>query len=177
LDTQRPSLADACMKFAASHPSGLEVELAGITGERNLYQLPGRQAITCRVGRQATAADDALVQLAAVLAAGGQVLWPKNSQTQAWRDRLPKAVQEQVWLENLDAASPHPSPCWLVHASPQELQALVAEAASCSGPIVSLIALQPGEVRIPLHQLMVERSISTNTAAAGGNASLMMAAA
>ena len=177
LDTQRPSLADACMKFAVIHPSGLEVELAGITGESNLYQVRGRQAITCRVGRQATAEDDALVQLAAVLAVGGQVLWPKNSQTQAWRDRLPKAVQERVWLESLDAASPHPSPCWLVHASTQELEALVAKAASRSGPIISFIALQPGEVRIPLHQLMVERSISTNTAAAGGNASLMMAAA
>lgn len=177
LDTQRPSLADACMKLAASHPSGLEVELMGIAGERNRYQLRGRQAITCRVGRQATAEDDALVQLAAVLAVGGQALWSENNQTQAWRDRLPKTVQGSVSLEDFGAASPQPSPCWLVHASTPDLEDLVAEAASRLGPIISFVALEPGEVRIPLHQLMVERSISTNTAAAGGNASLMMLAA
>ena len=38
-------------------------------------------------------------------------------------------------------------------------------------------ALQAGTAQVPLARLVGERSISTNTAAAGGNASLMMLAA
>jgi RHH-type proline utilization regulon transcriptional repressor/proline dehydrogenase/delta 1-pyrroline-5-carboxylate dehydrogenase len=118
--------------------------------------------------------DDLLVQLAAVLAVGGQAIWPENEQSQSLRNRLPKAVQEWVKLESLEGVSSRSSQCWLVHASRQDLEALIAAAASRPGSIVSLIALQPANDRIPLHLLMVERSISTNTAAAGGNASLMM---
>jgi RHH-type proline utilization regulon transcriptional repressor/proline dehydrogenase/delta 1-pyrroline-5-carboxylate dehydrogenase len=42
-----------------------------------------------------------------------------------------------------------------------------------SGAIVSLTAMAPGDAAVPLARLVSERSISTNTAAAGGNASLM----
>ena len=36
-----------------------------------------------------------------------------------------------------------------------------------------MTALQPGTTDIPLERLMIERALSVNTAAAGGNASLM----
>ena len=41
------------------------------------------------------------------------------------------------------------------------------------GPIVGVTALPEGESGIPLERLVVERALSVNTAAAGGNASLM----
>ncbi len=41
------------------------------------------------------------------------------------------------------------------------------------GAIVSLTSMKPGSDEIPLPRLIVERSISINTAAAGGNTSLM----
>jgi len=41
------------------------------------------------------------------------------------------------------------------------------------GPIVGVTAMQPGAVDIPLERLLIERALSVNTAAAGGNASLM----
>lgn len=41
------------------------------------------------------------------------------------------------------------------------------------GAIVGLTALAPGESAMPLERLTFERSLSINTAAAGGNASLM----
>lgn len=53
-------------------------------------------------------------------------------------------------------------------------EALAAELARWPGPIVTLTALLPGDAQVPLQRLITERSISTNTAAAGGNASLMM---
>ncbi|KAH1281710.1 hypothetical protein KXX11_004149 [Aspergillus fumigatus] len=41
------------------------------------------------------------------------------------------------------------------------------------GPIVGVRAFAPGDADIPLESLVVERALSVNTAAAGGNASLM----
>ena len=41
------------------------------------------------------------------------------------------------------------------------------------GPIVGLTVLRPGATDVPLARLLTERSTSVNTAAAGGNASLM----
>jgi RHH-type proline utilization regulon transcriptional repressor/proline dehydrogenase/delta 1-pyrroline-5-carboxylate dehydrogenase len=42
-----------------------------------------------------------------------------------------------------------------------------------AGPIISVRAFSSGETSIPLESLVVERALSVNTAAAGGNASLM----
>ena len=41
------------------------------------------------------------------------------------------------------------------------------------GPVVSVERLAPGDPAVPLGRLVVERSVSINTAAAGDNASLM----
>ena len=53
------------------------------------------------------------------------------------------------------------------------LQAVLAAIAARPGPIVGVTALALGDTAIPLERLVVERSLSINTAAAGGNASLM----
>ena len=52
-------------------------------------------------------------------------------------------------------------------------QQVAAALAQRSGPIVGLTALEAGDWRVPLERLVLERSLSINTAAAGGNASLM----
>ena len=49
----------------------------------------------------------------------------------------------------------------------------IAPGPACVQPIVSLTGLTPGDARVPLERLVIERSLSINTAAAGGNASLM----
>lgn len=53
---------------------------------------------------------------------------------------------------------------------------LVEEArlATRPGPIVGIQRLVPGEGGVRLERLHIERALSINTAAAGGNASLMM---
>ena len=61
----------------------------------------------------------------------------------------------------------------LLHGSPEDALALAAQLAAQPGPIVTLTALPPGTTDVPLARLVTERSVSTNTAAAGGNASLM----
>jgi RHH-type proline utilization regulon transcriptional repressor/proline dehydrogenase/delta 1-pyrroline-5-carboxylate dehydrogenase len=120
----------------------------------------------------AQSVDDLLTQTAAVLASGGTALWPDAQAS--LRAQLPTQVQAQVVLQDnalndgtveLDAV--------LHHGDAASLQAVCAALAHRAGPIVGVTALQPGAVEIPLERLLIERALSVNTAAAGGNASLM----
>jgi RHH-type proline utilization regulon transcriptional repressor/proline dehydrogenase/delta 1-pyrroline-5-carboxylate dehydrogenase len=61
----------------------------------------------------------------------------------------------------------------LHHGSQAALAALCEALAARPGPIVGVAALAPGDAAVPLERLVTERSVSVNTAAAGGNASLM----
>jgi RHH-type proline utilization regulon transcriptional repressor/proline dehydrogenase/delta 1-pyrroline-5-carboxylate dehydrogenase len=61
----------------------------------------------------------------------------------------------------------------LHHGDAASRIALAQRIAGRAGPIVGIVALDAGSADIPLQRLLVERSISINTAAAGGNASLM----
>jgi RHH-type proline utilization regulon transcriptional repressor/proline dehydrogenase/delta 1-pyrroline-5-carboxylate dehydrogenase len=156
LEAQRPRQAHATWRT-----------LPGPTGEANLYTVTGREQVLCLADDDA----DRLTQLAAVLAAGGQAVWP--AQCSSLYDRLPAAVRNAIVLANdwrdahvhLDAA--------LHHGDAASRQTLLKTLAERPGPIVALTTLNPGERRIPLERLWLERSLSINTAAAGGNASLM----
>ncbi|WP_348708651.1 trifunctional transcriptional regulator/proline dehydrogenase/L-glutamate gamma-semialdehyde dehydrogenase [Acidovorax soli] len=162
------ALAGHCQRFAQQTPSGTARTLPGPTGERNVYTLAPRARVLCL----AQSADDLLAQTAAVLASGGTALWPCAQA--ALRARLPTLVQAQVMLQDntlndgtleLDAV--------LHHGDAPSLQAVCKALARRPGPIVGVTALQPGAADIPLERLLIERSLSVNTAAAGGNASLM----
>ena len=61
----------------------------------------------------------------------------------------------------------------LLHGGAARRREVAAQLAQRSGPIVLLHAFDADDAAIPLQQLVVERSLSVNTAAAGGNASLM----
>ena len=166
----RLPLAHQCARLASCNLAGLEALLPSPTGERNVYRVQARARVLCRVGTQASAEEDLLTQIAAVLAVGSRALL--STQAAALRAQLPAVVQAELLLgEDLQAEAA------LVHAAPHEVLALAATLATQSGPIVTLSALQPGDTQVPLARLVCERSISTNTAAAGGNASLMTLAA
>jgi RHH-type proline utilization regulon transcriptional repressor/proline dehydrogenase/delta 1-pyrroline-5-carboxylate dehydrogenase len=80
-------------------------------------------------------------------------------------------VQCCISLEDL--SQPSPVDAALLHADEATAMYWQAQLAQRPGAIVTLTALRPGDVAVPLARLVSERSISTNTAAAGGNASLM----
>jgi RHH-type proline utilization regulon transcriptional repressor/proline dehydrogenase/delta 1-pyrroline-5-carboxylate dehydrogenase len=61
----------------------------------------------------------------------------------------------------------------LHHGSPDALRSVCEQLARRPGPIVAATALPPGSTEVPLERLVIERALSVNTAAAGGNASLM----
>ena len=164
-------LAHTCAQFAAASPAGLEAVLRGPTGERNVYRVQAKTQVLCLTGEQVSAEADRLVQLAAVLAVGSHAVWPRTAE--GLRQRLPVAVQNAITLQDSGSPGPAPVHAALLHADAPTTLRTQALLAQWPGAIVTLTAMAPGESAVPLARLVSERSISTNTAAAGGNASLM----
>jgi RHH-type proline utilization regulon transcriptional repressor/proline dehydrogenase/delta 1-pyrroline-5-carboxylate dehydrogenase len=166
----RLPLAHTCTRFAAAGAAGFEAVLNGPTGERNVYRLRARHRVLCLTGDQASAEEDRLTQLAAVLAVGSRAVWPSSQEALAYS--LPDEVRPYIDIVS-DPLS-EPIEVALIHADKLRCQQAADYIARRQGPIVTLAALRPGNREIPLARLLTERSISTNTAAAGGNASLMI---
>ncbi|HLT27615.1 MAG TPA: trifunctional transcriptional regulator/proline dehydrogenase/L-glutamate gamma-semialdehyde dehydrogenase [Zeimonas sp.] len=169
-EPQLRALGDVCAALARATPLERPFVLGGPTGERNTWWLTARRAVL------GVARDDAdrLFQLAHAIAAGAPLLWPEDRGAHALSASLPEAVRafvrvvEDVDTCRFDAA--------IVHGSDDEIRHWSVRLAQRDGPIVALLACTPGDRRrgaIALERLFVERTLSVNTVAAGGNASLM----
>ncbi len=165
--TNRAELAENCRRFAQQSSSGVTLVLRGPTGERNTYTLLPREAVLCLADDEA----DRLVQLAAILAVGSQAIWPV--QAEVLRAALPATVQQRIVLAQDWTALTVTFDAVLLHGTEAQLQAVCATLAARPGPIIGVQRLVPGASDVNLDRLVVERSLSVNTAAAGGNASLM----
>jgi RHH-type proline utilization regulon transcriptional repressor/proline dehydrogenase/delta 1-pyrroline-5-carboxylate dehydrogenase len=166
----RAVLATAVREALAASPAGRWRSLPGPTGEANLYAVLPREHVLC-LAPDGEAGDAARLQLlAAVLAVGATAVWPADAQALA--ARLPELVRERILLaQDPWAAGVHLDA--VLHAGPAaELPALQQRLAARPGAIVGLTHVPPGAAA-PLERLVQERSLSLNTAAAGGNASLM----
>ncbi len=167
IDSAREGLAKVSQRFAAQSRSGVTCTLSGPTGERNAYTLLPRDAVLCLADDDA----DRLVQLAAVLAVGSQAVWPLS--TRPLFEQLPPEVRDCIVLAEDWTSS---SVCFdtvLHHGSSAALQQVSRRVAARPGPIVGVEGLAQGDTEVRLERLVVERALSVNTAAAGGNASLM----
>ncbi|KOP57503.1 transcriptional regulator [Pseudomonas coronafaciens pv. porri] len=167
--SQNAELDALCSQYAEQSQSGITRQLAGPTGERNSYAILPREHILCLADDEA----DLLIQLAAVLAVGGSAVWPETDVGKPLRARLPKEVQARIklvldWKKDevtIDAV--------LHHGDSDQLRAICQQIARRNGAIVGVNGLSHGETSVPLERLVIERALSVNTAAAGGNASLM----
>ena len=81
------------------------------------------------------------------------------------REQIALAEDWQSPLVHFDAV--------LHHGDAAELREVCAVLARRPGAIVGIQSLADGESELVLERLVIERSVSVNTAAAGGNASLM----
>ena len=165
----RLPLAQQCARFAAESPAGLARRLDGPTGERNVYRVLPRE----RVLGLADTDNDRLTQLAATLAVGAQAVWPADAASGALHDSLPPDVRARIVLAADWQAPAIAFDAVLHHGDRADRLALAAALAQRPGPLVTLVALAPGDPAVPLERLVMERALSVNTAAAGGNASLM----
>jgi RHH-type proline utilization regulon transcriptional repressor/proline dehydrogenase/delta 1-pyrroline-5-carboxylate dehydrogenase len=152
---------------------GVSQELSGPVGERNLYLLQPRG----RVLSLAHSVFGGLVQLGAILATGNEaVMEPANPATPYLAD-LPAKISARIQTV-ADWRVAGPLAALLYEGDTAGLQRVNREAAQLDGPIVvvqgaSSDGLAAGSEDYSLELLLSEVSISTNTAAAGGNAKLM----
>ena len=166
--TGRSALAASCQAFAAQSPAGLSLALPGPTGERNVYSVLPRACTGCLAEQE----GDLLTQLAAVLAVGSHALWEGKAAARL-REQLPAPVQQCISLPATGVLQAPELDVVLQHAGGADLQRSGEVLAKRAGPIVLMHGSAPGETMIALDRLVLERSLSVNTAAAGGNASLM----
>ena len=167
----RADLVQACDRAAAQSPTGPWRALLGPTGEANLYAVLPRERVLCLAPAGAEGDAARLLQLAAVLAVGSRALWPADAR--ALCDRLPPQVRERVALAQ-DWTGEAADFDAVLHAGPDDhLLAVLATLAARRGPIVGVTRWPADTDALPLERLVIERSLSLNTAAAGGNASLM----
>ena len=161
----RAELAQACQDHAENACSLANVQLPGATGEDNRYSLQPRAQVLCLASND----DDLLLQLAALLAVGSRAVWPASHS--ALQRLLPASVAARIdGVE--DWRSGQASYQLVMHqGDDQSLRAVCIKMAERGGEIVSVQTSLDG--RWPLERLVFERSLSINTAAAGGNASLM----
>jgi RHH-type proline utilization regulon transcriptional repressor/proline dehydrogenase/delta 1-pyrroline-5-carboxylate dehydrogenase len=165
--SRHPRVADACMSLAQAARPDASAVLAGPTGERNVYSVAPRTAVRCLAANDA----DRLVQLAAVLAVRSRAIWPLSAQDLL--AQLPGEVQGFVALAS-DWTSPGVAyDSVLLHGSTEELAQVQQQLSRREGAVVSVERLNFGEIEVPVERLVIERALSVNTAAAGGNASLM----
>ncbi|HWV12277.1 MAG TPA: L-glutamate gamma-semialdehyde dehydrogenase, partial [Sphingobium sp.] len=148
-------------QYAAASSLGTEVILPGPVGESNLYSLHPRGLIWMKP----TTRHGLFEQMAAVLATGNRGLVAN-----ALPDDLPRDVAA-AFSGTIDG----PCSVMLVEGDELAVARAVAEAAAAPGPIISVHAAEQDQpLAYHCDWLLEELSISINTTAAGGNASLMM---
>ena len=159
--------AERCIADMARSALGARVELPGPVGERNVYALRPRG----RIAALAAGPAGLRVQVGAILATGNVAVVERAAA--AALAGVPAEVAAQV----LTVADWHAVPGLrgvLFEGETDALLALSRRIAGRDGPILALQAVRAAEREdYDLVRLLEECSVSTNTAAAGGNASLM----
>jgi RHH-type proline utilization regulon transcriptional repressor/proline dehydrogenase/delta 1-pyrroline-5-carboxylate dehydrogenase len=161
----RNGLDKAAARFAGLlevTPFAVEQELPGPVGERNLYCTEARGGVLCVAEDQ----DELLHQIGAAIATGNRAYIAPGA--------LPAPPGSMSgWI--IETTDPHQEDvsAVLFSGTGGAAQALCQAVADRDGHIVPVHVAQPNG-HYPLEWLIQERSISTNTTAAGGNANLMM---
>ncbi|WP_339852382.1 trifunctional transcriptional regulator/proline dehydrogenase/L-glutamate gamma-semialdehyde dehydrogenase [uncultured Nisaea sp.] len=169
----RTTEADMAAAYIARSPLGTDLDLPGPVGERNRYLIHPKG----RVAAIAQGEAGLLRQIAAILAAGDEAVLQQNAAASALVGSLPGDLKDRVhltkdWHAELDLAA------ILFEGDADALISVQKQAADRDGPLVGVQGVSPaglasGREDYCLDWLVEEQSISINTAAAGGNASLM----
>ncbi|WP_380876152.1 bifunctional protein PutA [Sphingomonas sp. DBB INV C78] len=163
----------ACKGQAVGIPLGAVSELPGPVGERNLYRLEPRG----RVALLASSTTGLLIQLGAVFATGNDAVVEAGHPALPVLDGLPPPLAKRVHRSASWATEPDLGGV-LFEGDADALIAVNAAVAEREGRIVIVQGATAADLfssrsGYNLDLLLEEKVISTNTAAAGGNATLM----
>jgi RHH-type proline utilization regulon transcriptional repressor/proline dehydrogenase/delta 1-pyrroline-5-carboxylate dehydrogenase len=157
-------LAALCERYRLTTPIGCRHVLGGPTGESNVLDYRPRRRLLC-LGADTT---DGLHQLAAVAATGSRALLSDAPWARALFPQLPQSLRDCIdWF---DGGEPAEIDGVLRGRDQEDGGALRRALAAREGARIRIVE---GGPEYPLHWMVVERTVSTNTAAAGGNASLL----
>lgn len=152
----------------ASQAGTLRV-LPGPTGERNTYQLVPCGNVLCISDNE----QDALTQIAGVLASGCHAILVNSNFSQKYYQQLPDLIRKHITLtEHWDDNAVNINAI-IFHGDSDQLRDVCQKVAQRKGAILSVQGFSRGETGLLLERLLHERALSINTTAAGGNASLM----
>ncbi len=151
--------AEDCAACLAATPVGLEIELTGPVGERNVYRTMPRGQVLC----VAPDLNGAIRQVSAALATGNRAIIAGLA-----FEGLPPSLKD--WVATVPAETAAPCDAMLFDGPKPALLALLQRLAAQDGPTVAVHTASPD---YQLDGLIQEQSISVNTTAAGGNANLM----
>lgn len=148
--------------------TGQGFSLQGPTGEDNQYMILPRESVLSL----AQTDTDQLQQLIAILSVGARpAVLANNAFILKHLQSMPSHVVNQIKVVN--SIEQGEFEAVLHHGHQAELLDLQKRIATRSGAIVGITHLASGDYDIPMERFVIERAISINTAAAGGNASLM----
>lgn len=165
--------AEAAREFAVTSVLGLEKDLAGPVGERNLYALHPRG----RILLVPKTTKGLFRQLSAALATGNEVVIDRASELGDALASLPASVAARMsWSSDWNADGPFAGA--LIEGDMETVRETNKKVACLKGPLVLVQSATTDELANErdaycLNWLLEEVSTSINTAAAGGNASLM----
>ena len=154
------------------------IQLDGPTGESNQYALQARGLIWC----MPLTAEGLHAQWMACQATGSSMLLQSTPELQnlvsQWQTQYPDTATASLqWATDLEIAQ-IPLQAALAESDTDALLTLQQQLSARSGPLLLVQGLTTEEIlageRYRQERLLREVSISTNTTAAGGNASLMM---
>ena len=166
-----PAEAERCVGMMARSPLGARAELKGPVGERNIYTLRRRG----RIAAVAASQSGLLIQIGAILATGNDAVVSAPLARRALAG-LPADLAPRI----LHVEDPLRAPALafaLLEGDEAATSGASRKLASRAGPIVRLQALSSARLvageDYNLADLVEECATAANTAAAGGNASLM----
>ncbi len=165
--------ATRCRTYLKRSLLGTSLELPGPVGERNLYE-------TRRRGRVLLLPESEtgfLLQVGAALATGNDMVVDASAATSAALRGLPAGLAGRIARVTEWSQMPHIAAA-LIEGSPDRVLKMTGRVASLEGRIVPVQSASPtglaaGTEDYCVDWLVEEVSTSINTAAAGGNASLM----
>jgi RHH-type proline utilization regulon transcriptional repressor/proline dehydrogenase/delta 1-pyrroline-5-carboxylate dehydrogenase len=156
-------LARCCRFYQTVTPIGCRHELPGPTGESNVLDYRARGRVLCR----SLEAGACLLQIAAVIATSNRALLEDSGWARALAGELPPPVAARIeWTDRYESAG---------------FELALADRASDHAALRRHLAQRDGaRVRTllggpqyGLQWMVAERTVSTNTAAAGGNTTLL----
>jgi RHH-type proline utilization regulon transcriptional repressor/proline dehydrogenase/delta 1-pyrroline-5-carboxylate dehydrogenase len=160
-------LARLCERYASRSPLRIRRELPGPTGETNVLHYRGRGVVLCLQDRAPT--GTLLAQLAAVFATGNRALLVEGADARAATALLPAPLRGRLrWTSGWHAESFEAVLFSGAEGAAQQVRRALAQRAGARTPLLRAV-----DGAYVLERLVAEQVIAINTAAAGGNASLM----